>query len=106
MKRHPFNVFSLVVGVMLILLAGWVAFPTGDWLFDRPRWLLPAAVILLGAGLMAPLFTGRAGDQQPSGTGLPEEQTDTAPSEPVTRGHSDTGEEMGPEAGEPPGFRP
>ena len=63
MKRHPFNVWSLLFGVGLILLAAWIAFPWGGWLFGLPRWLPPATVILVGAALMTPLFTSgkRAG---------------------------------------------
>ena len=63
MKRHSFKAFSLVFGVMLILLSGWVAFPSGDWLFGVPRWLVPATVMLAGVGLINPLFfRSRAGD--------------------------------------------
>ena len=59
MKRHSVNVFSLVFGVALILLAAWIAFPTRGWLFGSPRWLPPTAVIVVGAALMSPLFTSR-----------------------------------------------
>ena len=76
MKRHPFKVFSLVFGLVLILLAAWIAFPSREWLFGFPRWLLPAAVILLGAGLITPLFTTRGGGKQPSG-----EDSDAEPPE-------------------------
>lgn len=63
MKRHSVNVFSLAFGVILILLAATTAFPARGWLFGVPQWLLPAAVILVGAALMSPLFTGREGKQ-------------------------------------------
>ncbi len=59
MKRHPVNVFPLAFGIILILLAAWIAVPDQGWLFDPPRWLLPAAVILVGAALMSPLFTSK-----------------------------------------------
>ena len=71
MKRHSFNAFSLVFGVILILLAAWIAFPAQGWLFGIPHWLLPAAVILVGAALMSPLFTARE-----SNRGGPEESGD------------------------------
>lgn len=70
MKRRQFNVFSLVFGVILILLAAWIAFPARGWLFGTPQWLLPAAVILVGAALMSPLFTSKminARSQEESG---------------------------------------
>ncbi len=57
MKRHPFNVFSLVFGIVLILLAASAAFPARGWFFRIPHWLLPAAMILVGAALISPLFT-------------------------------------------------
>ena len=70
MKRRPFNVFSLVFGVILILLAAWIAFPVRGWLFGIPHWFLPAAVILVGAALMSPLFTSREGNSRgPKGSG-------------------------------------
>lgn len=59
MKRHSLNVFSLVFGVILILLATWIAFPARGWLFGIPEWFLPGAVILVGAALMSPLFTSK-----------------------------------------------
>ena len=70
MKRHSLNVFSLVLGVTLIFLAAWIAFPTRDWLFGTPQWLLPTAVILIGAALMSPLLTSKeakARSQEESG---------------------------------------
>ena len=59
MKRHTFNVFSLVFGAILILAAAWSAFSGQGWLFGIPHWFLPTAVILAGAALMSPLFTSR-----------------------------------------------
>ena len=68
MKRHPFRTFPLVFGVILILLAGWAAFPSGDLLlFGFPRWLLPAVVMLVGMALVGSLFTSAAGDEQTLG---------------------------------------
>lgn len=62
MKRHSVNMFSLLFGVILLLAAAWIAFPVRGWLFGTPNWLLPAAVILVGAALMSPLFTSRRDD--------------------------------------------
>ena len=59
MKRHTFNVFSLVFGAILILVAAWSAFSGRGWLFDIPHWLVPTAAILVGAALMRPLFASR-----------------------------------------------
>lgn len=59
MKRHPFNVLSLMFGIFLILLAAWTtwtAFPVRGWVIDFSRWLLPSAAILVGAALLSPLF--------------------------------------------------
>lgn len=68
MKRHPFKTFPLVFGVMLILLAGWIALPSGDWWWlGIPRWLLPVAAMLAGGALIIPLFTLRAEGEQPPG---------------------------------------
>ena len=60
MKRHPFNLLSLLFGTFLVLLAAWttwLAFPVRGWVIDFSRWLLPAAAILVGAALLSPLFT-------------------------------------------------
>ena len=70
MKRHSVNVFSLVFGAILLLAAAWIAFPVRGWLFGTPHWLLPVAVILVGAALMSPLFTtgaDRGRDREESG---------------------------------------
>ena len=70
MKRHTFNVFSLVFGVILILVAAWSAFSGRGWLFDIPHWLVPAAVILIGAALISPLFASRQSNREhPEGNG-------------------------------------
>ena len=60
MKRHPLNVFSLVFGLGLILMAAWavwIGFPERGWFFDASHWLFPAAVIVVGVALMSPWFT-------------------------------------------------
>ena len=59
MKRHRFNIFPLVFGAILILVAAWSAFSGPGWLFDIPHWLVPAAMILIGAALISPLLTSR-----------------------------------------------
>ena len=41
MKRHPFNVFSLVFGIVLILLAAQIAFPARGWFFGHPPLVAP-----------------------------------------------------------------
>ena len=78
MKRHSLNVFSLVFGIALILIAAWTAFAPRGWLFRTPewrwQWAPPAAAILLGAAMMSPLLTnmrnkkasGDAGEGDPS----------------------------------------
>lgn len=60
MKRHPFNLLSLLFGTFLVLLAAWttwLAFPVRGWVIDFSRWLIPTAAILVGAALLTPLFT-------------------------------------------------
>lgn len=60
MKRHPFNIFSLITGVVLVMLAAWavwIAVPLqGSYVIDFSRWLVPAAAIVVGAALLSPLF--------------------------------------------------
>ncbi len=85
MKRHPFSVFSLVFGIVLILLAASIAFPARGWLIGTPHWLLPAAVILVGAALMSPLFTTMQSKKTPRDEAegnAPGEATDTPPDHP------------------------
>jgi len=68
MKRHPFNLLSLMFGMFLILLAAWTTwfvFPIRAWVIDFSRWLLPAAAILVGAALLSPLFKPRQRDDGP-----------------------------------------
>ena len=68
MKRHPFNLFSLMFGTFLILLAAWtawLAFPVRGWVIDFSRWLLPAAAIMVGAALLSPLFRPKHQKQEP-----------------------------------------
>ena len=80
MKRHPFNVFSLVFGIVLILLAARIAFPARGWFFGTPHWLLPTAVILVGVALMSPLFTTMQSKKTPMDEtegNAPGETTDT-----------------------------
>ena len=69
MKRHPFNIFSLITGVVLVVLAAWavwIAVPLrGSYIIDFSRWLVPAAAIVVGAALVSPLFTGRKNKKTP-----------------------------------------
>lgn len=68
MKRHPFNLLSLMFGIFLILLAAWTTwfvFPIRAWVIDFSRWLVPAAAILVGAALLSPLYTPRQSDDAP-----------------------------------------
>ena len=90
MKRHSFNVFSLAFGLTLIVLAAWIGFPARGWLFGTPRWLLPVAVILVGAALMSPLFTSRANDRR-------DREESGAVDRPVEAGEAGPGEESTPE---------
>ena len=60
MKRHPFNILSLVFGVILVLIAAgaaWITFPAPRWVLDFSDWLIPGAAIVVGAALLSPLFT-------------------------------------------------
>lgn len=62
MKRHPFNILSLVFGVILVLIAAgaaWITFPAPRWVLDFSDWLLPGAAIVIGAALLSPLFTAK-----------------------------------------------
>lgn len=69
MKRHPFNIFSLITGVVLVVLAAWavwIAVPLrGSYVIDFSRWLVPAAAIVVGAALLSPLFTPRKNKKTP-----------------------------------------
>lgn len=79
MKRHPFNILSLLFGVFLILAAAsaaWITFPTPRWVLDFSDWLLPGAAILIGAALLSPLFTTKrpgktSGDETEGSTEQP-----------------------------------
>ena len=65
MKRHPFNLLSLMFGIFLIGLAAWTTwfvFPIRAWVIDFSRWLVPAAAIVVGAALLGPLFTPKQRD--------------------------------------------
>jgi hypothetical protein len=63
MKRHPFNIFSLIFGVGMILLAAWAAWTdlpiSKQFIVDISRWAVPVAAILVGAALLSPLFTSQ-----------------------------------------------
>ena len=68
MKRHPFNILSLLFGVFLIMVAAsaaWITFPTPQWVFDFSDWLVPGAAILIGVALLSPLFTRRQPEETP-----------------------------------------
>ena len=66
MKRHPINVFSLVFGVILILLSVWIAFPRRGEIYNMPQWLVPAVLILIGGALISSMFLMR-GRREESG---------------------------------------
>ncbi len=52
MKRHPFDPVSFVFGLIFVLMAGAAAVNDEiDW--DLAPWLIPAAVLMLGIGLLA-----------------------------------------------------
>ena len=63
MKRHPFNAVSFGFGVLFIVIAAGVALPSKPWWFGIPPWLIPVALLLLGALIMRPLFTMRVSDE-------------------------------------------
>lgn len=85
MKRHPFNVLSLIFGTFLVLAAvwaTWIGFPTRGWFFDTSRWLLPAAAILVGGALLSPLFTRQGEDTAADETdGDPREEATVTPTD-------------------------
>ena len=52
MKRHPFDPVSFVFGVVFVVMAAAAAFSDEiDW--NLAPWLIPAAVLMLGIGLLA-----------------------------------------------------
>ena len=72
MKRHPFNLLSLMFGIFLVLLAAWTTwfvFPIRAWVIDFSRWLLPAAAILVGAALLQPPVQTESKTRRPPGMG-------------------------------------
>lgn len=68
MKRHPFNVFSLGFGVVLILLAVGLVVPAelSDEFsqFATVRWLLPLAMVLVGVSMLSSLFRRRESETE------------------------------------------
>ena len=98
MKRHPFNVFSFGLGMVLILLSIGLAFPIFD-LADvaRSRWLVPLVLVMAGVAMLSPLVKLRRADREPAHDVAvepapvePEDaaETDPAPAEAVGNGHS------------------
>ncbi len=65
MKRHPFNVFSFGFGIVLILLAVRLVVPDGFSGIAAFRWLLPAALVLVGVSMLGSLFRRRDTDPDP-----------------------------------------
>ena len=52
MKRHPFDPVSFVFGLIFVLMAAAASVNDRiDW--DLAPWLIPAAVLMLGIGLLA-----------------------------------------------------
>lgn len=89
MKRHPFNIFSLITGVVLVVLAAWavwIAVPLrGSYVIDFSRWLVPAAAIVVGAALLSPLFTpnrNKKNHEDEIGDATPGVATDPPPDHP------------------------
>ena len=87
MKRHPFNVFSFGLGVVLILLSIGLVFPILD-LADiaLSRWLVPLVLVLAGVAMLSPLAKLRKADEEAasdledeSASGEPEDTADAAP---------------------------
>ena len=67
MKRHPFNVFSFGLGIVLILLSIGLVFPIFN-LADvaRSRWLVPVVLVLVGVAMLSPLVKLRKTDEEPA----------------------------------------
>ena len=65
MKRHPFNVFSLGFGVVLILLAVGLVVPTEFSYIATLRWLVPLALVLVGISMLGSVLRRRETDTDP-----------------------------------------
>ena len=61
MKPHPFDPLSFVFGIVLVLMAAAAALRNQiDW--NLGVWLFPAAVLVLGIGLLASAIRSAAND--------------------------------------------
>ena len=65
MKRHPFDPVSFVFGLIFVLMAGAAAVNDEiDW--DLAPWLIPAAVLMLGIGLLASAIRSSSNEEPPA----------------------------------------
>lgn len=85
MKRHPFNVFSFGLGVVMILLAVGLVVPTDFSYIATLRWLLPLALVLVGVSMLGSLFhrreTGTDPGEAEAMDGAPDENDSEAATE-------------------------
>jgi len=69
MYRHRFDALSFVFGLLFIGMA--FLAPTRDWLpGNSARWIIPGAVLLLGAGLAISAITSNRTTNQPDDNSL------------------------------------
>lgn len=68
MKRHSFDPLSFVFGIMFLAMAAAAAWKDElSWSIDE--WILPAAVLMAGVGLLASairMTVARNGDPEPT----------------------------------------
>jgi hypothetical protein len=63
MIRHSFDAISFAFGLLFVSIA--VLAPNREWLPDNAgRWVLPTAVLILGAGLAISAFASSRGRDQ------------------------------------------
>lgn len=75
MKRHKFDPLSFVFGIILLLIAA-AAIGNESLRWDLNAWVVPAAVLVLGIGLLA--STLRSGSQD-SGVDSADISSDSTP---------------------------
>lgn len=67
MKRHPLDPVSLVFGVLFLAVAALVALPASPFdlleMGDILAWLLPIALVGVGAALLVPAMASDTGDE-------------------------------------------
>jgi len=69
MYRHRFDALSFVFGLLFVGMA--FLAPARDWFpSDTARWIIPGAVLLLGAGLAISAIASNRAKNQPDGNSL------------------------------------